>query len=88
MDVQLASSHLRPIASLAELHTGPTTQLSRVFGSLCLVLFLLAEAADDDAWELWRDSLTGLLATALPPTGRVLSEMGFPPDWRNWSLWR
>jgi abortive infection bacteriophage resistance protein len=88
MDVQMASAHLRPIAPLTHLHTGPTTQLSRVFGSLCLVLFLLAETVDDDAWERWRDDLVALLTTALPPTGRTVAEMGFPQGWRTSSLWR
>ncbi|MBA8827807.1 abortive infection bacteriophage resistance protein [Saccharopolyspora lacisalsi] len=88
MDVQLAPKHLGPISRLAHLHTGPPTQLFRVFGPLCLVLFLLAETTDDDAWQQWRASLLDLLTTALPPTGRDLVEMGFPLDWRTWSLWR
>ena len=87
MDVQIAPTHLRPIGSLARLHGGPTTQVSRVFGSLCLVLFLIAKVADDDACELWRNGLTSLLTTPLPPTGRTLSEIGFPRDWQTWSLW-
>ncbi len=87
MDVQLATTHLRPIGPLARLHTGPTIQVSRVFGPLCLVLFLLAEVVDEDAWERWRDDLVALLTTALAPTGRTLAEMGFPPEWRTSSLW-
>jgi abortive infection bacteriophage resistance protein len=86
MDVQLATAHLRPIGPLTQLHTGPTTQFSRIFGPLGLVL-LLAEVVDDDAWERWRDGLVPLLTTALPPTGRTLAEMGFPDGWRTLPLW-
>ncbi|SDK36301.1 Abi-like protein [Actinopolyspora mzabensis] len=88
MDVQIASKHLGPIELLAPLRTGATTQLSRVFGPLCLVLFLLAESADANTWQRWRDHLIDLLITVLPPTGRSLNEMGFPPAWCDWSLWR
>ena len=88
MDVQVATAHLRSIGPLAHLRTGPTAQVSRVFGPLCLMLFLLAEVVDDDAWEGWRDDLVALLTTALPPTGRTLAEMGFPQGWRTSSLWR
>ncbi len=63
-------------------------ELSRVFGPLCLVLFLLAETVEDDAWERWRDDLVHLLTQALSPTGRTLSEMGFPQAWQTLSLWR
>lgn len=87
MDVQLATTHLRPIGPLAHLHTGSTTQVFRVFGPLCRVLFLLAEVVGDDAWEAWRHDLVALLTAALPPTGRTLAEMGFPHGWRTSSLW-
>lgn len=88
MDVQIAPTHLRSIGPLAHLYAGQTSQRARVFAALCLIVFLLAEVVEGDAWEQWRSGLIGLLTSALPPTGRALSEMGFPPGWQTWSLWR
>lgn len=86
MDVQIAPTQLNPTGALAQLHAG-TPQLSRVYGSLCLVLALLREVTDAHTWERWRDQLVELLTIALSPTGRSLGEMGFPHDWQGWPLW-
>lgn len=88
MDVQLAPKYLRAIDALSALAEAPTPQLSRIFGPLCVVLFLLANTVDDNARDRWRDSLLELLSTALPPTGRSVSEMGFPTHWLRLTPWR
>ena len=88
MDVQIAPARLQSIGPLARLHGGPPAQVARVFGPLCLVMFLLAEVCAEDVAARWRDDLLRLLESAMRGTGRSVREMGFPGDWTGWALWR
>jgi abortive infection bacteriophage resistance protein len=87
MDVQIAPGPLGSVADLSTLASGSINQVSRVFGSLSLTLYLLDRVADAPAWSAWRDDLLELLIFGLDPAGRPLGEMGFPAEWRTLPLW-
>lgn len=85
MALQVASKHLKAIASLRHLHTANTTQIARLFGALCVVAFLMDQVSPGHTWTV---DMTHLVTESLPLCNRSLSEMGFPDNWESLPLWR
>jgi abortive infection bacteriophage resistance protein len=83
MTVQVAPRQLRSIPELAHVGAaGPAHD--RVYSSLCVLVCLMRQVAPNSGW---RTHLQELLVAGLAPTGRSVSEMGFPDGWTTQSLW-
>lgn len=85
MTRQLSPSGLTSVYALRHLAEPPSSQLTRVFGALCVLghlVLVLDENAD------WAVRVRDLIVTDLPPCGRSSREMGFPEGWESLPLWR
>lgn len=82
--VEIAPKNLVAIPELAHLKTGDRSLTSRVYGSLCLLAYLMDRLSPGHAWKA---RLTDLVTLDLPGSSRRTSEMGFPNDWRDQQLW-
>lgn len=82
---QIALKHLRPIDELQHLTTaGRSSAAARLFAPLCVTAYLLERISPATSWAT---RVADLVAGSLPATGRTITEMGFPEDWRGLPLW-
>ena len=91
MDEKIAPKHLQLVPDLAHIGTlppparsnAPTTATTRIYAALAVLTYLIDHSCPDPTWK---SALLHTLAD-LPPTGRSLLEMGFPPTWTTEQLW-
>lgn len=84
MAVQLSTSHLVGIAQLRHLRAVDTRQTDRLFGTLCVLAYLMDQVSPR---HVWTSSIASLASRSLPLCGRTIGEMGFPERWEGLSLW-
>ena len=74
----------RQLQPIRELRQVSVDELSRVFGPLCILAYLLEQVSPGSDWT---SRVTALICSELPATGRQPGEMGFPENWTTRPLW-
>ena len=74
----------RMLAPIAALNSVTTEELSRLFGPLSLLAYLLDQVSPRSDWTR---RISRLIVDELPATGRCHPEMGFPARWTDRPLW-
>ncbi|MEU7631859.1 Abi family protein [Nocardia sp. NPDC049220] len=75
-----------PLAGLSGFEGLPATQFESVYGSICLVAFLLNATSPGNTWT---HKVAALVDTSFAAFNlRTESEMGFPGGWKQLPLWQ
>lgn len=82
LDRQLSPKHLESVLELR--HAASPVRTKRVYASLAVLAYLIEQVSPGATWAT---RVAQHVKEGLPALGRSADEMGFPPGWKNESLW-
>lgn len=85
---QLTPRYLALIPSLNHVASGAPHTTKRVYGTLCVLKFLLDQIQPSNGTGTWSADLVSHLETGFGSSGYSVQDMGFPTNWRTEALWK